>query len=200
MRKPKFDLSSGGEGINYVVTGLGRSGTTYMMRCIEAGGIPVINQKGHRYEFAKSVRAPALKEYKGWCFKLFSYDLILYDVSKCAIIFMKRNPYKILVSYIRLKKVIPHWLLNCVQVGRKGWRLDVSAYYKKLKECADCWKKDAFSYIECDIERMQTYEDRIEFFAQLKEKGWPINVEKAALVENDEEERIQHTIKGSLAW
>jgi hypothetical protein len=184
------DYSSGGEGINYVVTGLSRSGTTYMMRCIEAGGIPVAYST-HRYELNKTNRWPILKDFKGQCFKMFMCRLVRYkDVSKMRILCMLRNPYKILESNIRFRGAIPTWLATVSESLRyHEYKIDLSQYEKKKKECAEWWGKEAVSYTECQLESMNTYERRIDFFTLLKKEGWPIDVEKAASVENDEEYR-----------
>jgi len=184
------DYSSGGEGINYIVTGLPRSGTTYMMRCIEAGGIPVAYST-KRYELNKENRWPKMKDFKGQCLKMFSCRLVRYkDVSKMCILFMCRDPVKILESNIRVRQSIPTWLATIIESLRyREYRIDLSQYETKRKECADWWEEESISYTECQLEEMDTYEKRIRFFSLLKERGWPIDAKNAALVENDEEYR-----------
>jgi hypothetical protein len=113
-----------------------------------------------------------------------------------AILFMKRDPIQIVVSCIRFGAKIHPWVANWTMIVnpqgiQKGWKLDISPYEKNRKKCADLWKKKARFYTECQIEEMDTFEKRLKFFKELKRQGWPINPGKAALVDNDENQRIE---------
>lgn len=182
---------------SYVVTGSGRSGTTYMMRCLEAGGLDVMN-KSWRYELIRQDKGIDFQKLRGKAFKLFSHRLIKYDVSNCAILFMKRNPFDIIMSHFRLYSPVHPWIAACT-VTEKGWKIDTSVYDKKRKMCANRWRKQARAYTECQIEEMDTYEKRLKFFTGLKAQGWPINPEAASKVENDEKERIRKRGR-TVAW
>jgi len=189
---------------NFVVTGLARSGTTYMMRCLEAGGIEPIKQSW-RYEIRNQDARPIKPElWEGKCFKHFTYRLWKYDASNMAIIFMRRKPYDILVSCIRFHSRIHPWLANMKmwknkRGDNKGWEVDISPYEEMRLRCAKRWRKEARSYVECTLENMNSYPKRLRFFEDLVKEGWPIDPKKAALIENDERERIKKRGR-PVAW
>lgn len=181
---------------NFVVSGLARTGTTYMMRCLEAGELSVVSQSW-RYEIRNQDAKPIdPNKWKGMCFKHFAYRLIKYDPSNMAIIYMRRNPYKIITSCIRFGAKVHPWVVNCrLRYGKnqepRGWEFDVRPYEENRIACAKIWRKKALSYVECTLENMDTYKKRLKFFQDLVEEGWPINPEKAAAVTNDETARIR---------
>jgi hypothetical protein len=172
-----------------------------MMRCIEAGGLFIVKSnrsQGVHYELPRELRRPTLEDFRGECFKLYPTVLNEYELSSCNIVFMDRNPYKILVSYLRHLQRIPFEFANCRR-SRHGWKFDFSVYEKSKKVWKEKWEKEANSVSFCQLEDMQTHDCRIEFFNELKEKGWPIDVEKAALVENNEEELVKRQ-KNRPVW
>lgn len=175
----------------FIVSGLARSGTTYMMRCIKAGGIPIVSQSWRHEIRNQDARIVDFASYKGKCVKHFSYRLINYDTSKMAILFMKRDPYKIVASSIRFNSRVHPWIADVIRKAAVGWRVDVRPYEKKRAKCAAVWRKEARSYIECNLEDMDTVSKRLNFFRKLRDQGWPIDPKKAANVENDEKDRIK---------
>jgi hypothetical protein len=187
----------------FVVTGFARSGTTYMMRCLEAGGIKVVS-RSWRYELRGPDFGMDLKPYAGKCIKYFAFGLKKCDVSNCAILFMKRDPIKIVVSCIRFGAKIHPWVANWTLLFNRnneprGWKLDTSPYEEERKVCARLWEQHSLAYSECQLEEMNTYEKRLKFFRRLVALGWPVDPEKAASVDNDEPKRIEE--KGrKVAW
>ncbi len=179
------------EDTTFIVSGLARSGTTWMMRCLEAGGIPAVSQSW-RYELRnQDKRRIDFDSYAGKCVKHFSYRLINYDTSKMAIIFMRRNPFKIVASSIRFNSRIHPWIAVPIRKVAVGWRVDVAPYEEKRLMCAKKWRKEARCYVECTLENMDTYRKRLKFFQNLVAEGWPIDSAKAARVANDEQDRIE---------
>jgi len=100
--------------VNYIVSGLERSGTSLMMQMLEAGGFPVVydnsrkaddnNPKGY-YEIKKGKIINELEKYSldfnkydGKCIKITSYGLGYIPNGKYMIIYMERNIDEILDS------------------------------------------------------------------------------------------------------
>jgi len=106
--------------INYIVSGLERSGTSLMMQILEAGGIPVAyddlrkadknNPKGY-YELENGKIIDKLKKkefqinkYRGKFIKITAYGLQFLPKGNYDIIYMIRNTDEIIESTIKMSK------------------------------------------------------------------------------------------------
>ena len=106
--------------INYIVSGLERSGTSLMMQILEAGGLPVAyddsrkadksNPKGY-YELESGKIIEKLinnefpmEKYKGEFIKITAYGLQFLPKGKYDILYMIRNTDEIVESTIKMSK------------------------------------------------------------------------------------------------
>lgn len=115
----------------YIVSSFHRSGSSMMMRCLEAGGLSAVcdksidvllnsssvdgyvpNPNGF-YQFNREVYPDFCDEYKGKVVKLYFKDLMKLQPEKCSIVFVVRDPNEIRAS---MKKWTPYksWGSNLV--------------------------------------------------------------------------------------
>lgn len=116
MMKVKLD-----ENINYIVSGLERSGTSMMMQILHAGDIPIAsddlrksdenNPKGYyELEGGKIInklmeKTFPIKEYEGRFIKITAFGLSFLPQGSYKIIYMERNLDEVLDSMERMTKI-----------------------------------------------------------------------------------------------
>jgi hypothetical protein len=101
----------------YIVSGLPRSGTSMMMKMLEAGGLPVLvdadnpstdNHPGGRYEYklARMMSKGAnewITDAKGKVVKILLHSLYnLPDTFQYKVVFMQRNIYEVIASQTKM--------------------------------------------------------------------------------------------------
>ena len=109
------------ENINYIVSGIERSGTSMMMQILRAGGVPTSfddtrkadenNPKGYyELEGGKIInklleKTFPIDEYKGKFIKITAFGLTFLPQKKYKIIFMERNLEEVLDSMEKMAKI-----------------------------------------------------------------------------------------------
>ena len=150
------------------VTGLPRSGTTWMMMCLKRAGMPTI-AKGGRLETSEKVIGKPVVE--GHAVKAFAQWLENIPVnSEDIIIWMCRHP-KFIAESCRRTGIRPgKW-------GHLGPR-----YFIHMRECIDKWREQGAKVFVCRIPEVN--KNPHAFFRQLTKAGVPIDVELAATTAN----------------
>jgi hypothetical protein len=108
--------------INYIVSGLERSGTSMMMQVLQAGGVPIVydnmrqpdvnNPKGYyELEGGKVINrlidgSFTFEKYKGKFIKITAYGLLQLPPGNYKIIYMERNIEEVLDSMEKMAKII----------------------------------------------------------------------------------------------
>jgi hypothetical protein len=119
----------------YIVSGLPRSGTSMMMKMLEAGGLPVLKDKknpstndnpggAYAYEPTKTIPKDAsfLEKADGKVVKIVSYYLTcLPKEYHYKIIFMERDIDETLVSQQKMKMKFSKDTLLLEAAAKKGW-------------------------------------------------------------------------------
>jgi len=155
--------------MQYFVAGLPRTGTTWMMMCLEAGGMTV-NAKTPRYETYIPLNRETPETLENCVTKIFMDQTDDFNFGGTTIVCMHRDPVQVLASQLRMKYGGDHpWIIS-------------GEYDQKFWEFVNRWKESAnvsvcnLSVIELGVER--------QFFNYLSTKGWPINPFHAAEVKN----------------
>ena len=169
----------------YVVSGYMRSGTSMMMKCLEASGMEasyssakdeVLNKKYERddykpnpegfYELGrKEFKDPGfVKKYQGKLIKVLHWRLDTLPLANYKVVFIKRDPKEIEVSYLKMFQRRPPFVLQ------KYDEL-VEETVKKLEE----------KNIEVDLVSFKdVIEDCENVFKYLQNNKWPlVNIQKA---------------------
>ena len=173
-----------------IVSGLPRSGTSMMMKMVEAGGIPVItdgkreadvdNPKGY-YEFEPALRTKAdpswLRDAPGKCVKM--VYMLLKDLPVThyyRILFMRRNLDEVLASQ---KKMLD-------RLGKSGGDLSDEQFRelfaKEIDKCLE-WMNEQ-PHIEClQVDYNQMISDAAPLVTQVNEfLGGDMNVPEMSAV------------------
>lgn len=182
----------------YIVSGYMRSGTSMMMRALEAGGMETVSRES-REEFRRKFSDDKYDPNEGGLFELSQEDLKAADfpqkfkgkLIKCLvggplfkmcvmpqikIIFMRRDPEEIRQSFQAFfnqsmfipEKSFTDYMEKVVAVLRN--RRDTEVVVLNYREVV---------------------ENPVKYFAELKEQGWPIDPEKSALVVNPKLHRFR---------
>jgi hypothetical protein len=156
--------------MKYLVTGLPRSGTTWMMKCLEAGGMPM-NYQTNRYELdTVSHKLITKRNLDGVCTKILLGNLLYFDdLSESRIILMIRNPDALKDSQIRFLKAAHVWLVN-------------GDYSLQIEKAGDTLTERGAEVFRAHLEFAS--KEPLSFFSTIHEWGWPIDSQKAAAVEN----------------
>lgn len=178
---------------NYVniVSGYMRSGTSMMMKCLNAGGIPVefnkkkdgiLNKKYERDDYQpnpegffelgpKEFDSPEFPGiYSGKLIKVLHWRLAALPKFNYRIVFMLRDPKEIEVSYLKMFQRRPPFVLHKYDelIGEIFAQLD---------------KRDDIDYLA--VNHRDVINDPAAVFSALKQKNWPIeSIENAACAVN----------------
>ncbi len=175
----------------YIVSGYMRSGTSMMMKCINAGGIEAVysnrkdtylNEKYARKKYKPNPEGfyelgpkefdskDFPRVYSGQLIKILHWRLEDLPVFNYRIIFMERDPVEIEVSYLKMFQRRPPFVLE------KYDEL-IKSIYMKLDARPD------MDYIS--VQHRDMISKPIETLSMLKDKKWPItDIENAARAVN----------------
>lgn len=181
----------------YIVSGFPRSGTSMMMRALEAGGIEVARDKEKEEAFQKRIEESGLpgdknlnpngyyelpdswwdnptypRKFDGKAVKVLSPWIYLprLAVHNYRVIIMQRDPQEIALSMATAN--------GGALVESDHWRLSnyASHIQEGVNHCQN--RKDVISVAVVDYEK--TIKSPVEVFRSLRDQGWPLDVEKAA--------------------
>jgi hypothetical protein len=140
------------DSINYIVSGLERSGTSMMMQILDAGGVPLgfddvrkadeSNVKGYfELEGGKIINRLMdnsfdFEKYRGRFIKITSFGLLYLSQGRYKIIYMQRNLEEILDSMQRMAGVVDD---------------DRSQTKKSFFKLNEKVKKDIIARADCDV-------------------------------------------------
>ena len=159
-------------GTKYLVTGIPRSGTTWMMMALEAGGMEV-NAVTKRYEMNVRFENLSEKDLENKVTKVMIDQLL--DIARPGmngykIVAMFRDPLKIIESHRRRGwKFVHPWLIE----GRYEY-----FFWRTIER----WERESANVTVCNLEIIQGLEQ--QFFEYLHSRGWPIRSNAAAETPN----------------
>lgn len=174
----------------YIVTSLHRSGSSMMMRCLEAGGMEVVCDKSVDHdldaEFGSDGYAPnpngyyqmpgdifengnLLERLNGKVMKMYLDILNQLPVAKYKIIFMKRNRQEILASMAKMS--------GGKHLGYEQTNVENDTVFLAEKKSQFSTRPD-FQFIEVDYATL--VKNPQDSFTKIKDFGFPIDIEKAS--------------------
>lgn len=173
----------------YIVTSLHRSGSSMMMRCLEAGGMEVVCDKSADYDldeqFGSDGYAPNPNGYyqmphdlfehanltemlSGKVVKIYLDMLNSLPVADYKIIFMRRNQKEILASMAKMS--------GGEHLGYEQENVENDSIFVEEKKSQFSLRPD-FNIIEIDYAELVKNPE--ESFSKIKEFGFPIDITKA---------------------
>ena len=174
----------------YVVSGYMRSGTSMMMKCLEAGGMAAryhsrkdltLNNRYARKNYQPNpggfyelephafLDPDFTKVYSGKLIKVLHWRLAGLSPSDYKIVFMLRDPREIEVSYLRMFQRRAPFVLH--------------KYYELVNETLAMLKDRDMDVLP--VRYQDVISDPLAVFAKIKQNNWPVfDVEKAAAVVN----------------
>lgn len=174
----------------YIVSSFHRSGSSMMMRCLEAGGIEAVydplldsewntvagltgyipNPNGFYHQDDLQVDWPTFHlDHQGKVIKVSRASLSWLSAGRYKLIFMTRNPQEILAS---MQRFSPFSSWGNMEVNVHLYDLVKKNTLDQIRTRAD------FEIIEMDY--LDVINDPLKRFVAIREFGFPINVEKAA--------------------
>ena len=174
-------------GVNYIVSGYMRTGTSMMMKALDAGGMETawdkgrINPRANRggvYELDENeIYSPGFPtQYEGKVIKLLSTKVRILKPGKYLIVFMRRNQEEVLTSYSKVFNEKPPLIEKSVDEDADdtiAWLSNKGGIHLTVLDYHDVLKAP------------------LATFTALAGAGWPINAMKAAKVVDPTQHRVR---------
>jgi hypothetical protein len=148
----------------YFVTGVARSGTTWMMQALHNGGMPIFGFQNRLESLEKFALTPGTE---GMVQKVFITDLNKKDINdQCSIVMMYRSPENISASQQRNG--------NWGEEKHAAW-LKAGTYEEMFAESRNKYEEVGADVHVCNLESVAKGGDyTINFFCGLTNAGWPL--------------------------